>query len=102
MLERKAQYDNSILYTDFIIDEIIKRFEAEDSVVIYLSDHAEEVCDDPNNCIFLHPKTNKYTVEIPFIIWMSQSLRKKQPDLEKQISENCNKPYMTDDMIHTL
>lgn len=102
VLQRKAEYDNSILYSDFIINEIIKQFENEDSIVIYISDHAEEVCDNSEHCIFLHPYSNKYTLEIPFVVWISQSLMNKYPEIKSNFKSNSTKPYMTDDMIHTL
>ena len=37
-----ADYDNATLYNDSIMAEVIKRFEKEDAIVIYMSDHGEE------------------------------------------------------------
>ena len=37
-----AEYDNAVLYNDFIVDEIIRRFEDKNAVLIYISDHGEE------------------------------------------------------------
>lgn len=37
-----ADYDNAILYNDSIVDQIIKRFEDEDAIVVYVPDHGEE------------------------------------------------------------
>ncbi|WP_289686056.1 phosphoethanolamine transferase, partial [Helicobacter japonicus] len=43
-----AAYLNATLYGDFILSEIIKRFERSDSIVIYFSDHGEEIYDFRN------------------------------------------------------
>lgn len=44
----KAEYDNTILYTDFIIGETIKRFADKNAVLVYISDHGNEVYDGKN------------------------------------------------------
>ena len=48
--KRKVQafYDNAVLYDDYIIDSIINRYEDKDAVVLFVSDHGEEVFDSPN------------------------------------------------------
>jgi heptose-I-phosphate ethanolaminephosphotransferase len=35
-----AEYDNSVLYNDYVVSEIIKCFADKDAVVLYFSDHA--------------------------------------------------------------
>lgn len=43
----KAEYDNAVLYNDndYVLNEIIERFEDKDAVVIFVSDHDNEVYD---------------------------------------------------------
>ena len=41
-------------------------------------------------------------LEVPFLIWTSPKFRQAYPELEARIASSVNRPYMTDDMIHTL
>lgn len=72
-------YDNTILYTDYIVSEIIKNVDnisdEREKAVIYVSDHGESLGE---NGIYLHslpyfiaPKEQKY---VPFIFWFDQNM----------------------------
>ncbi|MBQ6112381.1 MAG: phosphoethanolamine transferase, partial [Synergistaceae bacterium] len=99
--EIRARYDNAVLYNDYVVNEIIRRFENKNAVVIYISDHGEEVFDEVN--FFGHVGfMTRGTVEIPFMIWVSDEFSQSYPELERRIASSVHKPYMTDDMIHTL
>lgn len=97
----QADYDNAVLYNDFVVDEIIKRFEDKDAVVIYISDHGEAVFDDGIH--FGHgPGVDGIGLEIPMIVWFSKSFKENHPDLVQRVSAAKDLPFMTDDMIHAL
>ena len=32
----RAEYDNAVLYNDFVVNEIIKRFETRNAIIIYI------------------------------------------------------------------
>ncbi|MBR4195167.1 MAG: phosphoethanolamine transferase [Synergistaceae bacterium] len=98
----RAEYDNAMLYNDFIVDEIIRRFEDKNAVVIYLSDHGQEVFDEYNFMSHGGEEPYRNIIEIPFVIWTSLKFRQAYPELEARIAASVNRPYMTDDMIHTL
>lgn len=87
-------YDNTIFYTDFLINETIEKLKSlkTPSVLIYVSDHGESLGE---NGIFLHgfpyaiaPKEQK---EIPFLLWSSNEVKVK--DL---------KEYNHKQVIHTI
>lgn len=97
----QADYDNAVLYNDFVIDEIIKRFENKDALIIYISDHGEIVFDD--NIHYGHGSgKSSVVVEIPMIVWTSEAFKANHPDLERRIRAAKDLPFMTDDMIHAL
>lgn len=99
--EYQADYDNAVLYNDFIVDEIIKRFEDKDAIVIYISDHGELVFED--GIQFGHgPGHDGRELDIPMIVWFSEQFKAAHPELVKRISAAKNFPFMTDDMIHAL
>ncbi|WP_289185083.1 sulfatase-like hydrolase/transferase, partial [Helicobacter japonicus] len=93
---------NATLYGDFILSEIIKRFERSDSIVIYFSDHGEEIYDFRNFIGHSDSKISRFMVEIPFIIYVSDSFIQKHPQLYKRIQKAQNQKYMNDDLMHTL
>lgn len=97
-----AKYDNAVLYNDYIIQQIINRFKNEEAIVIYLSDHGEEVYDYRDFAGHTEDNGSKYMVEIPMIIWTSDLFSEKYSEKVEQIRNSTEKPYMTDDLIHTL
>lgn len=100
--EYQADYDNAVLYNDFVVDEIIKRFEDKDAIVIYISDHGENVFDDGVHLGHGPLGKDKYQYEIPMVIWLSEACKKNHPALKQKISTAKDLPFMTDDMIHAL
>ena len=108
--ERKilSDYDNACLYNDSVVDQVIKRFEKEDAIVIYMSDHGEECYEGDMHFICrMHSAAIDYRLahaefDIPFWIWCSRSYAKKRPEIFRQIREAKNKKFMTDALPHLL
>ncbi|MBQ7153988.1 MAG: sulfatase-like hydrolase/transferase [Synergistaceae bacterium] len=101
--EERAHYDNAVLYNDFVVDEIIRRFEDKNAILIYVSDHGEDVYDSSTILLGHNEGTpSRFMIEIPMIIWVSDIFSKTYPELEARIAQSVNRPYMTDDMIHTI
>jgi len=95
------EYDNSVLYTDFILSSIIKKMqEKEDSpsVVLFFSDHAEEVFDFRDVVGHFIQGTSRFQCEIPFILWYSNGYKNEKTDL---IFEE-NRPFITEDFIYSI
>jgi heptose-I-phosphate ethanolaminephosphotransferase len=93
-------YDVAIHYGDSVLAGIIQRAEkAGFDMVIYLSDHGEE---PRNQCGHNPARYVSEMVEIPFLIWVSPEFRRGNPRMVQNLLEAQHKPYMTDDLIHTL
>jgi len=92
-------YDNSILYTDFILNEIIESVSSinQKSAVLYFSDHGEEVYDVADYFGHFEDKPTSTMYEVPFFVYMSPSFEK--PD-DFIIDES--RPYMLDDFPHSF
>lgn len=99
----KAEYDNTVLYNDTILDEIYKRFENKDAIVIYISDHGEEVCEGSDFAGHsMENSANRHMIEVPMLVWTSREFREQHPDLVQRMMESVNQPFCTDDFIHAL
>lgn len=71
----KNQYDNAVLYNDFIVYSIIKSLSKEKgkNAMIYVSDHGENVYDDGDFIGRNESNLKKNMFDIPFIVWTSKS-----------------------------
>lgn len=95
------KYDNSVLYNDNLIYEMIRTLQTEGgeySGLIYFSDHGEEVYDIRDFSGHAYEKVSTYMCEIPFLVWLSPKYRKERSDLEIDI----NRPYSTEDVIFSI
>ncbi|MGO2347102.1 MAG: sulfatase-like hydrolase/transferase, partial [Providencia sp.] len=66
-------YDNSILYTDTVISDLIARLKDKNAIVFYTSDHGESI--DENKGLHGTPR-NIAPIEqfrVPLIVWMSDT-----------------------------
>ena len=97
----RASYDNAVLYDDAIVDEIIRRFEDKDALVIFISDHGEEVYDTRSQ--FGHgDETSPWQREVPMVFWMSKAFRANHLADVQRIEAAREHHWQSDEMIHTL
>lgn len=95
-----AEYDNSIRYTDSFLSEIISRVNSNErpAVMIYFSDHGENVYDDDNDFV---GRDDKH-VEVPFVIYANKRFRDAYPDLYANMVRGGSKPVSTADIEHMI
>ena len=79
-----VEYDNATYYNDAVVKQIIDLFRNDDVVVVYFSDHGEQVYDDSRLKIARKATDTmlediKPLYEIPFIIWVSDKFKDKHP-----------------------
>ena len=108
---RKRQlvwYDNAVLYHDSIVDQIVRRFEQQDAVVIYVPDHGEEIF-EPGRYVICRSHSDDidyplayYEYEVPFWVWCSKKYIAARPELFRQIRDARKRPLMTDALPHML
>ncbi|MCF6242701.1 MAG: sulfatase-like hydrolase/transferase [Bacteroidales bacterium] len=94
------EYDNSILYTDYILRQIIEtvRSKHNKSYVLYLSDHGEDVFETSIKAYHAEGVKSKYMYDIPFILWRSKTFTQTN----SSIKIDTNRKYMTDDLIYSI
>ena len=96
------------VYHDAIMAEVIKRFEKEDAIVIYMSDHGEEAFGNGmeifgrNHSAVIDFRLAHEEYEIPFWIWYSKKYARKHPDIVRQIKNAVHRPFMSDNISQVL
>lgn len=84
-------YDNTIRYTDLVLDSIIGAVEAtgRPAGLLYLSDHGEDIFDDSRGR-FLHasPNPTYWQIHIPLLVWTSDEFRSRYPELQRRLEEH--------------
>jgi lipid A ethanolaminephosphotransferase len=97
-------YDNTILYTDFILSEIIqllKKNKTDESMMFYMSDHGESLGEKG---LYLHGMPNfiapKEQTHVGSILWFGD-LFKRKINIEKTNKDATNK-HSHDEVFHTL
>ncbi len=94
-----ADYVNSLYYNDSVLNGIFNLFKDKDAIVFYLSDHAQDIFESGST--YGH-RCSKAGLEIPFMIYVSNIFKEKHPEKVELIKNALNKPFMSDDLIHSL
>lgn len=94
-----ARYDNSIAYTDSVLSEMIRMLESDyrPSALLYFSDHGENVYDTGN----MQGRGEKF-VEVPFIVYVNEAYRRRNPDVVRCLEGALAKPFSTANVVHLL
>lgn len=94
-----ADYSNSLVYTDSIWHETVKQISAnpKPSLLIYLSDHGEKVCEGDN----MRGRDNS-SVGIPFVVYANRAYRDANPEIMKTLDEAKDRPFSSAALVHIL
>ncbi|MCI4406293.1 MAG: phosphoethanolamine transferase [Sulfuricurvum sp.] len=68
------EYDNTIYYTDYVVSRIFDHFKGKKLLLVYLSDHGENINLENNGHGFLPPYKDEYMV--PFVIYTNVKNRR--------------------------
>jgi len=86
-------YDNTIIYTDYILSQIIEAAGNAEcrSAVLYSTDHGEDIFDDSRRR-FLHasPTPTAMQLHVPVICWLSPKCRLDSPEYTNNLQKNRN------------
>lgn len=98
-------YDNSILYTDCLLDSLAGYLDTVDacSAMLYCSDHGEDLFDDGRG-MFLHssPRVTYYQLHVPCLAWFSQAYCDRYPSKVAMAHRHRWSPTSTAAMFHTM
>ncbi|OAN11259.1 phosphoethanolamine transferase EptA [Photobacterium jeanii] len=100
-------YDNTLLYTDFLLSEVIDVLKAKEdkfnTAMLYVSDHGESLGE---NGVYLHglpyaiaPDTQTH---VPMVTWMSDSFTQKHNLDTECLKKAAQGEYSQDNFFHSL
>jgi lipid A ethanolaminephosphotransferase len=100
-------YDNTILYTDYIISSVIdmlKKHPEHEAGLIYVSDHGESLGE---NNVYLHgfpyKLAPKEQIQIPMILWMNETMKHwDYVDYGCLREEAAKNIYTHDNLYHSI
>jgi lipid A ethanolaminephosphotransferase len=102
-----AAYDNTILYTDHILSEVVDLLKAQgpevSTAMLYMSDHGESLGE---NGLYLHaapyfiaPDTQTH---VPFLAWLSDGYRDANELDAACLTGEADRPLSHDNLFHTV
>ena len=108
MRERIAVYDNATYYNDHNLGRLFDMLCNQNAVLVYLSDHGEEVFDyrdfegrdAPNDKAEGNRLKNQFMV--PFMVWCSEKYQTNHPDIVEQIKNATQRPFLIDNLCHLI
>ena len=99
-------YDNSILYTDKVLEDLITLLSAQDNMassLLYLSDHGESLGE---NGLYLHGApyfmAPEHQTKVPMLFWQSQAFAKSVGIDDGCLRAKASAAYSHDHLFHSL
>jgi glucan phosphoethanolaminetransferase (alkaline phosphatase superfamily) len=96
-------YDNSILYTDSVLADLIAMLDrgGEPAALLYASDHGQALF--AGTCLTAgHGLLSATNFHVPFFVWMSAPLRTQQPAMLAALEGNRGRPITAESILPTL
>lgn len=103
-----AHYLNATRYNDLVVDSIIRLFDHRNAIVIYFSDHGEEV----HNFRAQYCRTDLLTdkapqalrqqLDVPFMVYLTPRYAQLHPQLPARLRRAASLRFMTDDLPQAI
>jgi glucan phosphoethanolaminetransferase (alkaline phosphatase superfamily) len=96
-------YDNSILYTDWFLEQVISdlRDSGQFASMMYIADHGQTLYDGSCNLAF-HGHNTQYEFHVPALVWYSDLYKAHYPEKVERLLRNRNAKLATENVFHSL
>jgi glucan phosphoethanolaminetransferase (alkaline phosphatase superfamily) len=96
-------YDNSILYTDWFLSEVIGTLKANAplSSLMYVADHGQTLYDGSCKLAF-HGHNTQYEFHVPAFMWYSSDYLARYPQKVAELKRHRKSRLATENFFHTL
>lgn len=93
-------YDNTILYADWFLAEVIRRLQGRNAVLLYVGDHGESLGEEG---YYLHSHDLEWEKHVPLIVWASDRFLADPINRAKfaALRANRNRQVTHDFIFHT-
>lgn len=98
-----ADYDNSVLYTDWLLSTIMQQLTASQkkALLVYASDHGENLLDD-SRALLGHGIGNEYDLSTSAFVWSSGNLSPEQSGKLQKLKAREDQQVSVASLPHTL
>ncbi|XLZ68251.1 phosphoethanolamine transferase [Massilia sp. SR12] len=96
-------YDNSILYTDWFLAQVIGDLKASGQLasMLYVADHGQTLYDGSCKLAF-HGHNTQYEFHVPAFMWYSEQYRERYPSKVAALHRNRKAKLATENIFHTM
>ena len=98
-------YDNTILYLDYFLNELIEYVDGlnRSAVIVYMSDHGESFWEDDRK-LSLHGsyEISKYEFHVPMLVWYSDEYQLNNSQKVENIKQNKAKTISSDAIFYSM
>lgn len=96
-------YDNSILYTDWFLAQVIGELKATGHLasMVYVADHGQTLYDGSCKLAF-HGHNTQYEFHVPAFMWYSEQYRERYPGKVAALHRNRKAKLATENFFHTM
>ncbi|MGM9699188.1 MAG: sulfatase-like hydrolase/transferase [Prevotella sp.] len=98
-------YDNTILYTDYMLDRLVSalRTTGKEAVMLYTSDHGEDIYDDGQHFLHASIVPSEFQLHVPLFVWTSQSYAESHAKMVEALKRNSSASVSTSlSLFHTM
>lgn len=97
-------YDNTLLYSDFILGEIAKRLKAAPGLatMTFVADHGELLMDKGNEVLHASVDGSREEMEVPFFVWLNAAYQRRFPENLKNLRANKDEAASSYILFDTL
>ncbi|WP_245549137.1 phosphoethanolamine transferase [Noviherbaspirillum massiliense] len=101
--ELNNSYDNSIMYTDWFLAQVIADLKESGTVaaMMYVSDHGQTLYDGSCKLAF-HGHNTQYEFHVPAVVWYSELYRVTHPRKVRLLHRNRHARLATENVFHSL
>lgn len=95
-----AEYDNTVRYTDEVLEGVLKQLEKQpNSVLLFLSDHGERLYDkNGNSCGHGFPEPTRHEFDVPYLLWCNGACPRSW---KRSWAKSRTVTFSTENFFHT-
>lgn len=101
-----ADYDNTVLYNDYVISELIKSVNGKEAIMLYFPDHGVDFYstrdDYAGHGLLNNPESFSAGCQIPFLIYLTPEYRNRFPEFSKFIQKHIDDRFETSNLLYTV